>query len=126
MWCTISRPPADCPHSQVIAGAKEPWENEIEDAYLGGVFRTTAFPLYDAQSKFIGAVSVLKDVSEEKRLQAQLIQSEKLAATGRLAASLAHEINNPLQGVQGCLDLVEIAQNEVEQELYLGDGAERG
>ena len=37
--------------------------------------------------------------------QAQLVQSEKLAAMGRLAASLAHEINNPLQAVHSCLQL---------------------
>jgi len=40
------------------------------------------------------------------RSQAQLVQAEKLAAMGRLTASIAHEINNPLQGVQNCLHLV--------------------
>jgi len=38
--------------------------------------------------------------------QAQLVQSEKLAATGRLAASLAHEINNPLQAIHNSLQLI--------------------
>jgi len=49
----------------------------------------------------------VKDFADElARSQAQLIQSEKLAATGKLAASIAHEINNPLQAVQSCVYLV--------------------
>lgn len=43
---------------------------------------------------------------EIERSHQQLVQSEKLAATGRLAMSLAHEINNPLQAIQNCLHLV--------------------
>jgi PAS domain S-box-containing protein len=53
---------------------------------------------------------------ERDQTRAQLIQSAKMAALGRLVASLAHEINNPLQSVQGCLTLLE-------EEL---DGRQRG
>jgi len=53
------------------------------------------------------AIALMEDVSERKRAQAALIESEKLALTGRLAASLAHEINNPLQSVVGLLSLAE-------------------
>ena len=63
-----------------------------------------------------------------KRLQqsqTQLIQAEKMGALGRLVASIAHEINNPIQAIQGCLTLTmeELEEDEPEQEtldLYLG------
>ncbi len=44
-------------------------------------------------------------LQEQEQTQAQLIQIEKLSALGRLAAMIAHEINNPLQAVQSCLTL---------------------
>lgn len=53
------------------------------------------------------AIAVVEDITERKRAQAALVQSEKLAMTGRLAASLAHGVNNPLQTVIGCLGLAE-------------------
>ncbi|MHB0856843.1 MAG: PAS domain S-box protein [Anaerolineae bacterium] len=52
-------------------------------------------------------VAMVQDITEQRRAQAALIQSEKLAVTGRLATSLVHEINNPLQSVIGCLGLAE-------------------
>ena len=52
-------------------------------------------------------IVIIRDITERKQSQAALIQAEKLAITGKLAASLAHEINNPLQTVIGCLGLAE-------------------
>ena len=57
---------------------------------------------------------------ELARSQAQLIQAEKLAAMGRLTASIAHELNNPLQAVQNCLHLILHRTLEAaKQEQYL-------
>jgi two-component system NtrC family sensor kinase len=49
---------------------------------------------------------IIRDISHLRRMERQLSQSEKMAATGRLMASLAHEINNPLQAIQNCLALL--------------------
>jgi two-component system NtrC family sensor kinase len=54
--------------------------------------------------------------------QARLIQSEKMSALGRLIASISHEINNPLQAVEGCLTLI---HDGVEEELSRLSGADR-
>lgn len=51
--------------------------------------------------------AMIEDITEQTRAQQALIQSEKLAVMGRVSASLAHEINNPLQSVIGCLGLAD-------------------
>ena len=62
---------------------------------------------YDRERQQQFAVGIAEDITERKLAQQALIQAEKLTITGRLAASLAHEINNPLQSVIGCLALAE-------------------
>jgi len=53
----------------------------------------------------VGAVIVSREVTAEKRLETQLVASERMASMGMLAAGLAHEINNPLSSVVANLDL---------------------
>jgi PAS domain S-box-containing protein len=59
----------------------------------------TISPVKDAQGKIIGAGKILRDITQQKRLEAALQTSERLASAGRLAATIAHEINNPLAAV---------------------------
>jgi PAS domain S-box-containing protein len=49
---------------------------------------------------------VTRDITKTKLLQNQLLRSERLAATGQLAASIAHEINSPLQGITALLSVI--------------------
>ncbi len=53
------------------------------------------------------AIGLIEDITEQKQMQDALLNAEKLAIAGQLGASLAHEINNPLQSVIGCLGLAE-------------------
>jgi signal transduction histidine kinase len=62
-------------------------------------------PLRNQAGEVTGAVNCFYDISERKLAEAALIKSEKLAAAGRLAATLAHEINNPLQAVTNLVTL---------------------
>lgn len=60
----------------------------------------------DEQGKPVSVLGVSMDISTLKQAQEALLQSEKLAAAGRLAASISHEINNPLESVTNLLFLV--------------------
>ncbi len=56
-------------------------------------------PIRDNEGRLIGASKIARDISDRKRMEQLVIQSEKLAATGRMAAAIAHEINNPLESL---------------------------
>jgi signal transduction histidine kinase/CheY-like chemotaxis protein len=72
-------------------------------------FTASAYDLGGAEGL---AVLVFEDQTEKRRLQAQLIQSEKMAAVGQLIAGVAHDLNNPLASVVGFADyLVEETQD---------------
>src|SRR5687767_12661026 len=71
----------------------------------------TSAEVADAKGQVTAVVSVLHDLSEireleRRRVEQQLFESEKLAAVGRLAASIAHEVNNPLEAIKNSLYLL--------------------
>jgi PAS domain S-box-containing protein len=63
-------------------------------------------PLLDGAGEHVGNLAVVRDVTERKKLQTQLMVSDRMASVGTLAAGVAHEINNPLAVVIGNLDCV--------------------
>ena len=96
------------------SGSFEAYYPEPLDIWI----RLSVFPTAD------GFVTFSRNITEEKRSASMLLQNEKLAAVGRLAASIAHEINNPLESVTNLLYLARRSHNMPEVQEYL-DTAER-
>jgi PAS domain S-box-containing protein len=83
----------------------------LEEHYLDFVYQ----PMCETDGTISGVLVLGVDVTERKRTEAALLQSEKLAAVGRLSASIAHEINNPLEAVTNLLYLINEEKDLPEQ-----------
>ncbi|MDP2158291.1 MAG: GAF domain-containing protein [Nitrospirota bacterium] len=89
----------DCLCPETIAG-KMPCFREMK-GMSGNIFHFWTYPLVDDEGRLYSLVHYLKDVTSQKRLEQQLIRSDKLASLGTLVAGIAHEINNPLGIIAG-------------------------
>jgi PAS domain S-box-containing protein len=76
-------------------------------------------PIRDKHGALTGVVLVFRDVTLQKKSHEALIANEKLAVAGRLAASIAHEIHNPLDSVSNLLFLMDGVANDQEREQFL-------
>ena len=76
-------------------------------------------PVFDREGKVRFLVPEARDLRELKRAQRALLESEKIATVGRLASSIAHEINNPLEAVTNLLYLARQTSSLPEVQEYL-------
>jgi PAS domain S-box-containing protein len=78
-------------------------------------------PLRNARGEIAGASAIARDISAEKQSEEAFRRSEKLATAGRIAASIAHEINNPLEAVVNLLYLARHDSNHAGEYLTMAE-----
>ncbi|HDP98950.1 MAG TPA: PAS domain S-box protein [bacterium] len=83
------------------------WETEritIDGRKL--LLRITRTAIRDENGNYLGSSVIAHDITEKRRLEQQLIQSEKLSAVGQLAAGIAHEVGSPLTAISSLAQLL--------------------
>jgi PAS domain S-box-containing protein len=94
----------------VATGKSSRTSCEYGSRHHDGSWRTMlgmASPLLDAEGKPAGVIISVRDVTMEKKLEQQIIQSERLAAMGQMIGGFAHELNNPLTSILGMAELLQ-------------------
>lgn len=77
-------------------------ENIIDEFHLKNhVFEFRSFPIFNRSHEVYSYIIYIIDITEKRKMEAQLIQSGKLAAIGEMAAGIAHELNSPLTAILG-------------------------
>jgi PAS domain S-box-containing protein len=85
------------------------WKGEFRNRAKDGTHYwvdTTIVPFLNGEGKPYQYVAIRNDITEKKQLESELMRTAQLSLLGELAASLAHEIKNPLAGIQGAVDIL--------------------
>jgi PAS domain S-box-containing protein len=113
-------PCENCPVSATLR-TKQPASSVMRIPEDNTTLQIFAYPILDEKGDLLSAIEYMKDITEEQRLQEQLIQSEKLAGIGILASGVAHEINNPLSGIIGMAEVALEEEDISKNKGYLTD-----
>jgi signal transduction histidine kinase len=113
-----------CPDCNI---SEEQEMNNVETVILSNIFgqrdkyfQITTAPVRGENGEIHGYIRLLQDVTEMKKMEGQIMQSEKLASVGRLAAGIAHEIGNPLTSIFSFVQIL----REMEEDAFKKESLE--
>ncbi len=101
----LEKPCENC-MAQDSLHAQLPFSVEKKDERTGMIFSVHFYPITVPSGSDKIFLEFFQDITQQKRLQEELIQSEKLASIGTLTSGIAHEINNPLTGIIGTAEIM--------------------
>jgi len=99
-----TEPCPECPARDVIR-KNESLTEGLEYVYMSKIFQISLSPLFDENYAFIGLVHVAKDISEKKKMEVQLRQTQRMEAIATLAGGIAHDLNNILFPIYGYTEM---------------------
>jgi PAS domain S-box-containing protein len=100
-------------YRDVVSGKQVFGAAEYSARHQDGSWRTmraSASQLVDAEGKITGVIVSVRDITIERKLEQQVVQSERLAAMGAMIGGVAHELNNPLTAILGVSELLQDAE----------------
>jgi PAS domain S-box-containing protein len=98
-------PPINCPHMETLKTSKP----AVIDDYnynFEVYFHESSSPLFNEKGEVDGSIILARDITQQKRIEEQLILADRLASIGELSSGIAHELNNPLTSVIGFSQLL--------------------
>jgi len=97
-------------YHDVVSGSQVFGSAEYGAKHRDGTWRTmraSGSQLVDADAKISGVIISVRDITVERKLEQQVVQSERLAAMGAMIGGVAHELNNPLTSIMGVSELLQ-------------------
>jgi len=92
---------------QTLSGQTVRYQEQLEFAGLGSrIVDATYFPVVDEKGEVGGVVVNARDITDTRKLEEQLMQSQRMESIGTLAGGVAHEINNPINGIMNYAQMI--------------------
>jgi PAS domain S-box-containing protein len=110
-------------YHEVVSGRQAFAAAEYGVRHRDGTWRTmraAGSQLVDAESKTSGVIISVRDITVERKLEQQVVQSERLAAMGAMIGGVAHELNNPLTAIMGVSELLQDVETNENSRKQLG------
>ena len=107
----------------VVSGQEPFWSAEYGARHRDGSWRTmraSGSQLVDGEGKISGVIISVRDITIERKLEQQVVQSERLAAMGAMIGGVAHELNNPLTSILGMSELLQDTETNETSRRHLG------
>ncbi len=92
----------------------------------GRIIERAGFPIYDTNGKYIGRISIARDITEKKRKEREVIELQKFEVLGQLASGIAHDFNNVLGIITGMLEIAKVKTEDKKIISYLDSALSAG